>query len=403
MSALKPLEKELGIVTSAEREAASTAKVTQGQKGAEISKSAPRPSTTGAGAGKAGGATATAGKAAQGIEEEVIKRGKLAEYNFEHRGHTLRILKDGRIVRCSKICTFTSLQEQFGDLIGRHSHLNAAMTKLKALTGDAAIQEAANLGRRMETIDKAERLSLKQVEGLFNKPEYAKGTPLGDDIRFVHYQKKGGKLEFEAWKNSTGGLTSLDWAEPLVGQAIKLLPATDVKAFPYLRRLISLGRNKDIAKAVDALSDVEAAEITSLMRAVEVGKLGRCRRVAPECPHVKVEGNLKGSIPGLRVIGRMKEHDRLVRAAENLGEATQREADDLIEQYLRGNTNPGIGTKHLAGDIFYLRGNRGARVFYRENAQGYMEILAKTDKREEASVIKAVLEYSAREHTVYRS
>ena len=65
----------------------------------------------------------------------------------------------------------------------------------------------------------------------------------------------------------------------------------------------------------------------------------------------------------------------------------------MIEQYLRGNTNPGIGTKHLAGDIFYLRGNRGARVFYRENAQGYMEILAKTDKSEETSVIKAVLEY----------
>ena len=71
----------------------------------------------------------------------------------------------------------------------------------------------------------------------------------------------------------------------------------------------------------------------------------------------------------------------------------QREADDLIQQYLRGNTNPGIGTKHLAGDIFYLRGSRGARVFYRENAEGYMEILAKTDKREEKSVIDAVLEY----------
>ena len=89
-------------------------------------------------------------------------------------------------------------------------------------------------------------------------------------------------------------------------QAIKLLPGTDVKAFPYLRRVISLGRNKDIAKAVDALSDVEAAEITSLMRAVEVGKLEAVGASRLNALILKVEGNLKGSIPGLRVIGRVK-------------------------------------------------------------------------------------------------
>lgn len=30
-----------------------------------------------------------------------------------------------------------------------------------------------------------------------------------------------------------------------------------------------------------------------------------------------------------------------------------------------GNPNPGIGTKHLEGDIFYLRSHSGARVFFR--------------------------------------
>ena len=30
-----------------------------------------------------------------------------------------------------------------------------------------------------------------------------------------------------------------------------------------------------------------------------------------------------------------------------------------------GNSNPGIGTKHLEGGIFYLRGDYGARGFFR--------------------------------------
>jgi hypothetical protein len=67
--------------------------------------------------------TSKAASASQGIEEEAITAGKLAEYSFPHRGHTLRILNDGRIVRCSKLCTFTSLQEEFGDLIQRYPHL----------------------------------------------------------------------------------------------------------------------------------------------------------------------------------------------------------------------------------------------------------------------------------------
>lgn len=46
----------------------------------------------------------------------------------------------------------------------------------------------------------------------------------------------------------------------------------------------------------------------------------------------------------------------------------------------------------LRGDIFYLRGRNGGRVFLRERADGYLEILAKADKgNEQDRVIPLVL------------
>ena len=184
------------------------------------------------------------------------------------------------------------------------------------------------------------------------------------------------------------------WVEEgLMLRALELLAKARTKTFPYLRRAVSLRRNKDLVKAVDALGDAEVAEFATLMKGVETGKLDPASVLRLNDLMVKAEANLAASVPSLRVIGRMKEHDRLVMAAENLSEVAQRDADHLIEQYLMGNKNPGMGTSHLSGDIYYLRARRGARVFYRENAEGYMEILAKTDKSDEAGVIKMVQTY----------
>lgn len=139
-------------------------------------------------------------KAAQVIEEEAIKAGKLADYSFEHGGHTWQILKDGRIFRCTKLCTPASLEEAFGDLIKRHPHLTDEMTGLKKLKGKAAAEGATNMGKRLDQIHNAERMPLDDLEKLLDKPEFAKGTLMGNDLRFVLYQKKGGKLGFKEWK-----------------------------------------------------------------------------------------------------------------------------------------------------------------------------------------------------------
>lgn len=66
--------------------------------------------------------------------------------------------------------------------------------------------------------------------------------------------------------------------------------------------------------------------------------------------------------------------------------AVQQEANELINKFLAGNANPGLGTKNLFGNINYLRGRDGARVFYRI-INGSMEILAKSSKANEQEVI----------------
>ena len=65
------------------------------------------------------------------------------------------------------------------------------------------------------------------------------------------------------------------------------------------------------------------------------------------------------ALPALRVNG-----------AEQMGknQAAQREADLLVSKLIEGNVNLGKGTMNLFGDIYYLRGDSGAR-FYCGNSQ----------------------------------
>lgn len=80
----------------------------------------------------------------------------------------------------------------------------------------------------------------------------------------------------------------------------------------------------------------------------------------------------------------------LIKAAQKAGrsQAVQAEMDDLIAKYARGLKDPGLGTKALGQgtDISYLRGDNGARVFFRTTNEG-IQIVGKADKRSEDSVI----------------
>lgn len=58
----------------------------------------------------------------------------------------------------------------------------------------------------------------------------------------------------------------------------------------------------------------------------------------------------------------------------------KRDVEHLKKQFENGNTNPGIGTKTLShtdlGDIVYLRGRNGGRVFLMNRGNGRYELLS---------------------------
>lgn len=66
----------------------------------------------------------------------------------------------------------------------------------------------------------------------------------------------------------------------------------------------------------------------------------------------------------------------------------QRSIDHLTGELAKGNLNPGIGTKHLFGDIFEARARDGARVYFRNAGEGALEIVGKSDKADQAAVIR---------------
>ncbi len=60
-----------------------------------------------------------------------------------------------------------------------------------------------------------------------------------------------------------------------------------------------------------------------------------------------------------------------------------------MQEFSKGNTNPGIDTKNLFKDINYLRGSKGATAFYRI-VNDVMEILGKASKANEQKVIDII-------------
>jgi RHS repeat-associated protein len=95
----------------------------------------------------------------------------------------------------------------------------------------------------------------------------------------------------------------------------------------------------------------------------------------------------------VKVTSRISDDPLLVRAAEKAGkdQGVQNDLDDLVAKYREGNTNPGLGTKTLPdSNIRYLRGRNGGRVFFRETPDG-IEILGKSDKKNEQQVINRLV------------
>lgn len=73
---------------------------------------------------------------------------------------------------------------------------------------------------------------------------------------------------------------------------------------------------------------------------------------------------------------------------DNMAQTTR-----LINEYLKGNENPGIGSEHFKSGVSYLRHRRGGRVFYKlktKDAVVYMKIMGISDKDNEDQVMRAM-------------
>ncbi|MFG3476610.1 hypothetical protein ACGF3K_15275 [Streptomyces sp. NPDC047980] len=96
--------------------------------------------------------------------------------------------------------------------------------------------------------------------------------------------------------------------------------------------------------------------------------------------------------PKICVTSALGKNSRLAKLAEKStkNQAVQREMNQLINKLMDGNDQPGRGSRALSHGIRYLRGDAGARLFFRE-VDGGFEIIGKSDKPNEPNVIKELL------------
>jgi len=91
-----------------------------------------------------------------------------------------------------------------------------------------------------------------------------------------------------------------------------------------------------------------------------------------------------------KMISKVKEDPLLLDVARKIGKnlVIRRDLNHLMQELYKGNTNPGLGTKHVGEGINELRGRDGGRVYYRINSFADYEILGYSDKNTQKKVIE---------------
>jgi hypothetical protein len=98
------------------------------------------------------------------------------------------------------------------------------------------------------------------------------------------------------------------------------------------------------------------------------------------------------------VVSSIGDNKNLIRHAEDAGRRVQASINHLENELVRGNLNPGVGTKHLFGNIYEARARDGARVYFeairhkvvrdgKELTEMTINIVGKSDKQNQAQVI----------------
>ncbi|MAG77938.1 hypothetical protein CL616_01085 [archaeon] len=95
------------------------------------------------------------------------------------------------------------------------------------------------------------------------------------------------------------------------------------------------------------------------------------------------------------ILKSIRKYDSLVTQAKvaTRNQKIQRDVDHLTKELDKGNFQAGLGRKKLFGDIFYLRGRNGGRLFYRRIGEDTYEIIAIASKVNEETVINLIERY----------
>ena len=179
-----------------------------------------------------------AGKTAEEAAASGIGKG------FKAATGEVNLSKSGHIFSCASPCT--ELGDKYAKIFAQGGEFNDDFVKLQKRAHDVAqAEKIAKEAKDVKALARAEEaaeqikkdaaalesrirqanpqlLSLDELEKLLDLPEFAKGTPKGNNLRFVRYQKQGGALPFDEWQrratqiwknSSTGTLTEKELQE----------------------------------------------------------------------------------------------------------------------------------------------------------------------------------------------
>lgn len=193
----------------------------------------------------------------------------------------------------------------------------------------------------------------------------------------------------------------------LVGTAVTKIPAVAKAIYRVSSGIHSFWEGLDKAKdTMDRLRTVlervkkgqsavaclvPIAEGASARRAAFHGAPAKAGALTA-APAGKAAAAASAGKPKICVTSALGKNSRLAKLAEKStkNQAVQREMNQLINKLMGGNDQPGKGSKALSHGIRYLRGDAGARLFFRE-VDGGFEIIGKSDKPNEPNVIKELL------------
>lgn len=102
--------------------------------------------------------------------------------------------------------------------------------------------------------------------------------------------------------------------------------------------------------------------------------------------------NVVNSTLKFTVTSSTKKNSKLLDLAKETfkNDKLRKEANHHIEQFTKGNTNPGIGTKALGNGLYELRGILGARVYFKYTGKNSIDILGYSNKDLQKKVIAEI-------------